>query len=140
MAEGSVWEAAALASHYKLDNLVGIIDVNSLGQRGLTMYEHHLEVYERRLQAFGWETIVIDGHDLDEITSTFAKATADKVHKPIMIIGRTLKGKGVSFIESKDNWHGKPLNAAELELATKELGEVDENLRGELAKPVTSPH
>lgn len=134
MAEGSVWEALASASFYKLNNLVAIVDVNRLGQRGETMYGHHTEVYEERLKAFGWDTQVIDGHNFEEIESAFKHA--EQSHdKPFAIIAKTLKGKGVSFIEDKDNWHGKALNAEELELALKELGEVDKNLRGEVGTP-----
>lgn len=135
MAEGSVWEAMAVASHYNLNNLVAILDCNRLGQRGETMLGHHTEIYQKRAEAFGWETIVIDGHNMAEITSAFAKATADSVLKPIMIIARTLKGKGVSFLEDKDGWHGKALSADELKKALEELGEVDKSLVGEVAYP-----
>lgn len=83
MAEGSNWEAMQLAVHYKLDNLIGIIDVNRLGQRGETMYGHNLKAYQKRIEAFGWKTILVeDGHDLDEAMSAFAKATADKSAPP----------------------------------------------------------
>ncbi|MSU75106.1 MAG: transketolase [Candidatus Magasanikbacteria bacterium] len=134
MAEGSVWEAMASAEHYKLNNLVGIMDVNRLGQRGETMYGHHTEVYEQKARAFGWETIVIDGHNIDEIILAYTKAQQSP-DKPVMIIAKTLKGKGVSFIEDKDAWHGKPLSAAELDQALKELGEVDKKIVGVVAKP-----
>ncbi len=150
MAEGSVWEAIQLAAHYKLNNLVGIIDVNRLGQRGETMYGHDIAAYERRVGAFGWNTIVIDGHNLDEIAAAYKKAVsfasakanaaaggaaAESKDMPTMIIAKTLKGKGVPYFENKDNWHGKPLSKEELPEALKELGEVDVTVRGELAKP-----
>ncbi len=135
MAEGSVWEAIQIAAHYKLDNLVGVLDVNRLGQRGETMYGHRLEEYEKRIAAFGWDAIVIDGHNMDEILAAYAKALADQNNKPKMIIAKTLKGKGVSFIEDKDNWHGKALSADELKKALEELGEIDKTIRGEISRP-----
>jgi transketolase len=133
MAEGSVWEALSCASHYKLTNLVAILDVNRLGQRGETMYGHHLEVYQARIEAFGWETIVIDGHNMSEIDAALQRvATA---HKPTMIIARTIKGKGVSFIEDQEGWHGRALKTDELTKALAELGPVDRGLRGSVALP-----
>lgn len=134
VAEGSVWEAIDLASYYKLNNLVGILDVNRLGQRGETKYGHNIKEYEKRISAFGWKTIVIDGHDFKEITKAFKKATEEK-DKPTMIIAKTIKGKGVSFIEDKNGWHGKPLKQDELEKALAELGAIDKNLQAEIAKP-----
>jgi len=133
MAEGSIWEAAQIADHYKLNNLIAIVDVNRLGQRGETMYGHHTEVYEKRFQAFGWETVVIDGHNLEEIEKAFKVCDMPK-DKPIAIIAKTLKGKGVSFIEDKDAWHGKPLSKEDLEKALAELGEVDTKLRGKVTE------
>lgn len=133
MAEGSVWEAMQLASHYKLDNLVAMLDVNRLGQRGETMLGWDTESYQKRAEAFGWEAVVINGHDFGEIASAFSKAATNK--KPTMIIARTVKGKSVSFIEDKDNWHGKALNAEELHNALAELGEVQKDLVGEVAEP-----
>jgi transketolase len=135
MAEGSVWEAIQSAAYYKLDNLVGIIDVNRLGQRGQTMYGHDVKAYQQRISAFGWETIVVDGHSFVEIASAYEKMLTVK-DKPVMIIARTIKGKGVSFIEDKDGWHGKALNKEELALALKELGEPDKLSRGVVAHPM----
>ncbi len=134
MAEGSQWEALELASFYKLDNLVGVLDVNRLGQRGETMCGHDLAVYERRISAFGWETLVIDGHSMPAILAAFEAAHRVK-DRPAMIIARTLKGKGVSFIEDRDGWHGKPLNREQLGQALRELGDVDSSLRGEMQSP-----
>lgn len=134
MAEGSIWEAIDMAAFYKLDNLVGIIDVNRLGQRGETKYGHNLKAYASRIAAFGWETIMIDGHKIDQITKAFAKAKKVK-GKPVMIIAKTLKGKGVSFIQNKEGWHGKTLNEEELQKALKELKVVDLNLRGKISAP-----
>lgn len=134
MAEGSVWEAMQLASHYKLDNLVGILDVNRLGQRGETMLGHDTATYEKRVRSFGWHTIGIDGHNISEIMKAFKEASSVK-GKPVMIIAKTLKGKGVSFIENKDNWHGKALSPEDLEKAIKELGDIDTSRREELRLP-----
>ncbi len=133
MAEGSQWEAMELAAYYKLGNLVGIMDVNRLGQRGETMYGHDLSVYKDRVRSFGWEPIVIDGHHMPQILTAFKQAAQAK-DKPVMIIAKTLKGKGVSFIEDKNGWHGKPLKKDELAKALDELGPVDKTLRGQMAK------
>lgn len=133
-AEGSVWEAAQLAAHYCLDNLIGILDVNRLGQRGETMYGHDLPAYAKRFSAFGWKTVVIDGHSLPEILDAYGRALLHE-GSPYMIIARTTKGKGVSFIEDRENWHGKTLKKAELTEALKELGPVEVSLRGEIADP-----
>jgi transketolase len=134
MAEGSQWEALELATHYKLDNLVGILDVNRLGQRGETMYGWDLDAYARRITAFGWETILIDGHNFSEIRAAYQKAVKG-TGKPLMIIARTIKGKGVPLVEDKNGWHGKPLNREQLKEALQALGEVDRSLRGKIAKP-----
>jgi transketolase len=134
MAEGSQWEAMEIAAYYKLDNLTGIIDVNRLGQRGETMYGHDLSVYKERVSSFGWEPIVIDGHHFPQILTAYRQAIQTK-DKPAMVIARTIKGKGVSFIEDKNGWHGKPLKKDELTRALEELGEVNKSLRGEIAKP-----
>lgn len=150
MAEGSVWEALQIAAHYKLDNLVGILDVNRLGQRGQTMYGSDLKAYEKRVSAFGWRTIVVNGHNLNEILKAYKQATptfsppisqsetgGEKRGggKPVMIIAKTLKGKGISIFEDRDNWHGKALSADELKLALTELGEMDKSLIGQVARP-----
>jgi transketolase len=134
MAEGSQWETLQLAAHYQLDNLVGILDVNRLGQRGETMYGHNLMAYEDRIAAFGWETILVDGHSFPEILGAYDRAMT-VTDKPVMIIAKTIKGKGVSFLEDKNGWHGKPLNPEQLAQALPELGPVDKSVRGEVAKP-----
>jgi len=112
MAEGSVWEAAALASYYKLNNLIGIVDVNGLGQSQPTMYGHDTGVYHRRFEAFGWRAISVDGHDMAQITAALDEALSVG-DKPVAIIAATKKGKGVSFIEDKEGWHGKALKKGE---------------------------
>ncbi|KKS73408.1 MAG: Transketolase [Candidatus Gottesmanbacteria bacterium GW2011_GWC2_42_8] len=127
MAEGSVWEAVNLASYYKLNNLTAILDVNRLGQSRETMLE-------KRFKAFGWQTEVLDGLNLNQISQAFQKIQSSTVKQPTVIIAKTVKGKGVSFIENKEGWHGKPLAPEDLVKALKELGKVDLNLRGEVAK------
>ena len=135
MAEGSVWEACNFASYYKLDNLIAIIDVNRYGQSQETMFGHHVNEYAKRFAAFGWETVVIDGHNLKEIEKTFKQAMSNRSKKPFVIVAKTKKGKGVSFLEDKDGWHGKPVKKDDLEKALEELGEVDESVRFELKQP-----
>lgn len=121
IAEGGVWEAAALASYYRLDNLIAVIDVNGLGQSQRTMYGHDVDVYAKRFAAFGWDVRTIDGHNFEEIVAALDAARTAK-DRPAMIVARTLKGKGVSFLEDRDGWHGKPLKKGEeLEQALKEL-------------------
>ena len=134
MAEGSQWEAMEIAAYYKLNNLVGILDVNGLGQRGETMYGHNLDVYKKKAVAFGWEPIVIDGHHMPQILTAYDQAGQAR-DKPVMIIARTEKGKGVSFIEGKNGWHGKALKKDELARALTELGSVDKGVRGGIRKP-----
>jgi transketolase len=135
MAEGSQWEAVQLAAHYRLDNLIGVLDVNRLGQRGETMYGHDLQAYQQRLAAFGWETLVIeDGHDFAQVLPAYARALEAR-DQPVMLIARTIKGKGVSFLEDKNGWHGKALKPDEFDRALKELGPIDKSGRGTILKP-----
>ncbi len=133
MAEGSQWESIQIAAHYKLNNLVGMIDVNRLGQRGETMYGSDVEAYARRVGAFGWETIVIDGHSYHEVLDAYEKACRSE--KPVMIVAKTIKGKGISFLEDKNGWHGVALKKDDFDRAVKELGEIDHSVRGEIARP-----
>jgi len=106
--EGSVWEAAMSASHYKLDNLVGIVDRNMLQIDGFTEEIMSLEPYKLKWEAFGWSVREIDGHDMSEIGSALGEAPFNK-GKPSLIIARTTKGKGISFMENSPEWHGKAL-------------------------------
>lgn len=119
-AEGSVWEAMANASHQGVDNLVTILDVNRLGQRGPTMLEWDLETYAKRARAFGWHAIEVDGHDVGAIDVAYAEA--ERAGRPVMVIARTQKGHGVSFLQDAQGWHGKVLSEAEAERAIAELG------------------
>jgi transketolase len=134
MAEGSQWEAMEIGAYYKLNNLIGILDVNRLGQRGETMYGHDLSAYEKRISAFGWETILIDGHSFPAVLDAYQKAISVP-DRPVMIIAKTIKGKGVSFIEDKNGWHGIALSEKDYELAVKELGTLDKSIRGRISNP-----
>jgi len=135
LAEGQVWEAANFASHEKLDNLIAILDINRLAQSQETMFGHDIEKYVSRFQSFGFEVMAIDGHDLNEIDKAFDAATKNTNGKPHAIIAKTFKGKGISFLENKENWHGKPLKKDELQKALEELGNVDDKLNFKLKKP-----
>src|SRR5437870_6318771 len=109
MAEGSVWEAAQMASHEKLEDLVAVVDVNALGQSGPTMFGHDLKAYQRRFAAFGWRVNVIDGHDMKQVTTALRRAARGR-GAPTAIVARTVKGKGLGAeVEGKEGWHGKPL-------------------------------
>jgi transketolase len=120
-AEGSVWEAADVAVMDKLDNLCGITDVNALGQSRATMWRHDMEEFQRRWSAFGWHAIVVDGHDMSALLDAYAEARTTK-GRPTMILARTIKGKGVSFVEGKDGWHGRAFKKGEeLDRALAEL-------------------
>ena len=119
IAEGSVWEAASLAGVHKLNNLVAIVDVNRLGQSQATAFGQDLDAYQRRFQAFGWRTEEIDGHDIEEILEVLAAAGLGD--RPLVILAKTLKGAGISFIQDKEGWHGKPLNKEEAATAIAEL-------------------
>lgn len=135
VAEGGVWEAAAMAAHYRLDNLIGIIDVNGFGQSQRTMYNFDTATYQARFAAFGWHTVVIDGHNLKEIVAALDEAQTVK-ERPTMIVAKTYKGKGVSFLEDRDGWHGKPLKKGEeLEKALKELPLNGDSLPLTVARP-----
>jgi transketolase len=123
MAEGSIWEAFDHASHEGLDNLIAIIDVNRLGQRGETMLGWDTAAYVRRAEAFGWRALEIDGHDFDEIDGAFEQALAGD-GRPVAIVARTVKGKGVSAVENRNGFHGKPL--ADPDAAIRELGGLRE--------------
>lgn len=106
--EGSVWEAMAFASHYKLDNLVAIMDVNRLGQSEAAPLKHDMDTYRKRCEAFGWNTYVVDGHDVEELCKAFWQAEQVK-DKPTCIVAKTFKGRGLKNIEDQENWHGKPI-------------------------------
>jgi len=126
MAEGNVWEAAAFSAHYGLDNLTAMVDVNGLGQSERTMYGQDTEAYRRKFEAQGWQTEVIDGHDVAAVVSALDRARAAQ-GCPQAIIARTEKGHGISFLANREGWHGKALSKEELERALAELGPVPES-------------
>ncbi len=122
MAEGSIWEALDKASHYKLSNLIAIVDINRLGQRGPTELSWDLDAYSRRATAFGARVFTVDGHDLAAIDQVIAQAGDLSTEEPTVILARTLKGRGFSEVEDRENWHGKPLPPEMAERAVIELG------------------
>ncbi len=108
-AEGSVWEAAHSASHYKLDNLCATIDINRLGQSGETMEGHDVERYRQRFAAFGWNAIVVDGHDIDALLDAYRRAV-ETPNRPTVVLARTIKGKGIEGEEDRNGYHGKSID------------------------------
>lgn len=137
IAEGSVWEAANLSQHYKLDNLCAIVDANRLGQSQPTQLDHNMAEMERRWTGFGWHTIVLDGHDIQALLSAFEAARSTK-GRPTAILARTLKGKGIKAIENKDGWHGKALKKGEE--ADRAVAELEAQLvPGEERRSIPSP-
>jgi transketolase len=132
-AEGSMWEAIQHASFYELDNLVAILDMNRLGQTRETMDGWHGDHYASRAQAFGWHTIQIDGHDPEEVDRAYAEAL-EVEGVPTLVIAKTVKGRGVSFLEDKEGLHGKPVKPDDEARALEELGS-ENNLVVEVQKP-----
>ena len=122
LAEGSIWEAVDKASHYGLSNLITLVDVNRLGQRGPTALGWDLDTYARRFESFGAHVIRVDGHDLEEIDAAMAHACAGAEEKPTVVLARTIKGRGFSRVEDQEGWHGKPLPAELAREAISELG------------------
>ena len=121
LAEGSMWEAFATASHYGLTNLVTIVDVNRLGQRGETALGWDLDTYAARVEAFGARAVVVDGHDLTAVDDALALADGE-LDRPLVILARTVKGKGIAGIEDENGWHGKPMPDDRAEEAIAALG------------------
>jgi transketolase len=131
--EGSVWEAAEIARHEGLDNLCAIIDVNRLGQSDPTILQHDMDGYRSRWAGFGWQAIVVDGHDPDALVTAFDQASSVR-GRPTVLLARTLKGKGISFIEDRPDWHGKALKKGdELQRA---LDELSKGLNAQTAPPI----
>ncbi|XP_041953612.1 transketolase-like protein 2 [Alosa sapidissima] len=118
--EGSVWEAMAFASYYKLDNLVAILDVNRLGQSEAAPLQHDMDTYRKRCEAFGWNTYLVEGHDVEALCKAFWQAEQVK-GKPTAIVAKTFKGKGLKDIEDLDNWHGKPIPKDRVDTLLKDL-------------------
>ncbi|HUC25120.1 MAG TPA: transketolase [Streptosporangiaceae bacterium] len=139
LAEGSIWEAFDKASYYHLSNLITMIDVNRLGQRGPTELSWDLAAYTRRAEAFGARVLQVDGHDVAAIDAAMTDATSANGEQPVVILARTEKGRGFSEVQDKENWHGKPLPAEMAERAILELG-GERNLRVRGPLPESSGH
>ena len=120
IAEGSIWEAAELAAFYKVDNLIGFVDCNRLGQAGPTLHEHQVQNYVNKFQAFGWKALSIDGHDISQIVDAIDIAKSTK-NQSTMIIAKTFKGYGLDEISNELGWHGKPLSQESAEKAITRL-------------------
>ncbi len=125
--EGQVWEAAMFAAHYKLDNLVAVLDWNGLQIDGPITQVMNPTPHDEKFRAFGWHVIPIDGHDFAQIDAAFREAKEVK-GKPTVIISKSVKGKGVSFMENQVGWHGKAPNEAEYRQAVAELNAIAEKL------------
>ena len=142
MAEGSNWEAFDKASYYKLDNLIGILDMNRLGQRGETDLGWDSAAYAARARAFGWHAIELDGHDLGAIDRAYSEALASK-DQPTFLIARTEKGRGVAFVDNKEHWHGKVFNPEQAKAAIAELGGerslIIQTSKPEAVEPAVTP-
>jgi transketolase len=134
-AEGAVWEAAALASAYNLNNLIAVVDVNRLGQSQPTALGQDLDAYKRRFEGFGWRTEEIDGHDLEEILEVLAAVGLG--HQPLVLLAKTLKGGGVSFLQDKEGWHGKPLSKEE---ADRAIAELQPTAKSGIGHPIPAPN
>jgi transketolase len=128
-AEGSVWEAAQWAAANRIDNLCATIDINGLGQSGPTMLEYHLETYKARWDAFGWQALTVDGHDIEALLDAYERARQTS-GRPTVILARTIKGKGLPGIEGKEHWHGKALDR---ETAEKVISALTKQVSGEHA-------
>src|SRR2546430_16324017 len=122
LAEGSIWEGLDHAGHEGLSNFTAIFDINRLGQRGPTELEWDVEAYAARVRAFGCEAIVIDGHDPVAIDDALGRAR--RAERPTVIVAKTIKGKGVSFLEDKEGWHGKALDPDQAKQALAEIGDA----------------
>jgi len=135
IAEGAVWEAASLAGYYKLSNLIAIVDANRLGQSQATAFGHDISIYVKRFESFGWRVETLDdGHDMEEIMEVLSGVGLDE--RPLAIIAKTYKGAGVSFIQDKDGWHGKPLNKEE---AAQAIAELSPNAKTGLGVAIPAP-
>lgn len=133
LAEGSNWEAAMQASHDQLDTLIAVVDINRLGQSHPTMYGRDARTYARRFQSFGWQTEVVDGHDHAAVLKAYKNLLRAK--GPAVLLAKTVKGKGVPFLEDHEGWHGKAVPIPKLPEALSGLGRVDMRLTGRISKP-----
>jgi transketolase len=133
--EGSNWEAVALAAHYTLSGLVALVDVNRLGQRGETMHGYDMSAYQKKFTAFGWQVITVDGHSIPALLKAYQQACSGKKKQPTVILAKTVKGKGVPFIENKHGWHGKALSHSEAQIALKHIAAPVKRVFATLRKP-----
>ncbi len=134
IAEGAVWEAASLAGVYKLNNLIALVDANRLGQSEPTAFGHDIGVYRKRFESFGWRVEDIDGHDIEEILEVLSGVGLND--QPLCIIAKTYKGAGISFLQDKEGWHGKPLNQEE---AAKAIAELQPSAKTGIGVPIPAP-
>jgi transketolase len=143
LTEGSIWEAIDKAAYYRLSNLIAIVDVNRLGQRGPTELEWDLAVYTQRAEAFGARVLAINGHNLSEIDKALTAASSGAFNQPTVVLARTIKGRGFSEVEDHEGWHGRPFPPDMAARAIEELGgERRLVVRGPLpldATPGTAP-
>ena len=119
IAEGEIYEALQLGAYYKLNNIIAIVDINRLGQRGERMIGHNIALYKKRFKGFGWNILVCDGHNIKKLLKVFSKVKNSK--KPSIILAKTIKGKGVGFLEDRDRWHGTALTKEQLQKALTEI-------------------
>src|SRR5208282_5517615 len=133
-AEGAVWEAASLAGANHLKNLIAVVDVNRLGQSQPTALGYDLDAYKKRFEGFGWRTEEIDGHDLEEILEVLAAVGLG--HQPLVILAKTLKGGGVSFLQDKEGWHGRALSKEE---AARAIAELQPTAKSGIGHPIEAP-
>lgn len=125
--EGSVWEAISFASYYKLNNMVAFVDVNRFGQGTEAILKHNVQAHAQRFEAFGWETVIIDGHSVEELIEALKKARKSTTEKPFMIVAKTFKGKNfLPGIEDDIKWHGKVLGS-KADLTIKSLQKIIKN-------------
>jgi len=136
LAEGSCWEAAQLASHHHLNNVCALVDVNARGQTGPTMLGHDTEAYRRRFEAFDWQALVVDGHDVNAVREALEQAR-DERERPTVVLARTIKGAGVKHLEGAEGAHGKP--APDLEKALASLPEDEAEIPVAIKSPVSAP-
>ena len=134
-AEGAVWEAASLAGVNQLNNLIALVDVNRLGQSQPTALGSDFGAYKRRFEAFGWRTEEIDGHDLEEITEVLAAVGLGT--QPLVILAKTMKGAGISFLQDKEGWHGKTLSKEE---AARAIAELQPGAKSGIGVPIPAPN
>ena len=136
VAEGSVWEAMEAAAFHEVDDLIAILDMNRLGQRGPTMHGWNGDLFARRAQSYGWRTIEIDGHDVAAIDAAYTEAIA--ADGPTMIVARTQKGHGVSFVADHEGWHGKAMSREQAAQAIEELGAYGRSRSRRSPRPTSS--